>query len=294
MSYLPKDKKYTLYKHTSPSGKAYIGITSKPPSVRWGKDGKNYKNNAHFWAAIQKYGWENFYHEILAEGLSLDEACKLEREQIAALKSDSPKRGYNIAPGGEMPFVSEETKEKLRQRMKKWMGNPEHKESVRRKSQERWADPEFRAAHSGENAPRYGAHLSAESRKKISTSRKAKGYKPWTYGKTMPEEFRRKQSEIQRKRSPHRKHTDEEKEKIAASKRGARNPNFGKPMDPKVKAALRDCNCRPVKQMLAGILIETFESCKDASLSTGITASNINRCANGIRKTAGGFNWEFV
>ena len=53
---------YTVYKHTSPNGKVYIGITCKPTKARW-KNGKGYKNNDYFYNAILKYGWENFSHE---------------------------------------------------------------------------------------------------------------------------------------------------------------------------------------------------------------------------------------
>lgn len=47
---LATDKIWTVYRHTSPSGKCYIGITSyKNMTVRWGEDGKRYlakrKNN---------------------------------------------------------------------------------------------------------------------------------------------------------------------------------------------------------------------------------------------------------
>ena len=60
---------YTVYKHTAPNGKVYIGITSHSIEGRWRKDGSGYKLNNHFWNAIQKYGWNNFKHEILFENL---------------------------------------------------------------------------------------------------------------------------------------------------------------------------------------------------------------------------------
>ena len=47
---------YTVYKHTSPSGKVYIGITSIDVVRRWA-NGKNYVNCICFNRAIQKYGW---------------------------------------------------------------------------------------------------------------------------------------------------------------------------------------------------------------------------------------------
>ena len=63
MKYL-NEKKYVVYKHVSPSGKLYIGITSQKPELRWNY-GRNYKENPYFYNAIQKYGWDSFQHEIL-------------------------------------------------------------------------------------------------------------------------------------------------------------------------------------------------------------------------------------
>ena len=68
---------YCVYKHTSPNGKVYIGITGENPNKRW-QNGKGYKPNKHFYSAIEMYGWENIKHEILYSGLSKSEACKIE------------------------------------------------------------------------------------------------------------------------------------------------------------------------------------------------------------------------
>ena len=58
-------------KHTSPKGKSYIGIT-KNTNKRFGTNGNGYKNQPKFWNAIQKYGWENFTHEIIEDNLPLN------------------------------------------------------------------------------------------------------------------------------------------------------------------------------------------------------------------------------
>lgn len=55
---------YIVYRHTSPSGKVYIGITSRQPEQRW-LNGNGYKDSPKFYNAIKKYGWDNFNHEIL-------------------------------------------------------------------------------------------------------------------------------------------------------------------------------------------------------------------------------------
>lgn len=91
---------FTLYRHTSPSGKVYIGITHQTPEARW-QNGLGYRKNAHFFRAIVKYGWRNFNHEILAEGLTRAVACEMERALIAQHKSNDKRFGYNITDGGE-------------------------------------------------------------------------------------------------------------------------------------------------------------------------------------------------
>ena len=60
---------YSVYKHTSPNGKVYIGITSRKPEQRW-SNGYGYVKNKHFTHAINKYGWENIKHEILFSNLT--------------------------------------------------------------------------------------------------------------------------------------------------------------------------------------------------------------------------------
>ena len=63
--------KYTVYVHINKiNHKKYIGITKQKPEDRWGKNGENYKESPHFYAAIQKYGWDNFEHIILKENLT--------------------------------------------------------------------------------------------------------------------------------------------------------------------------------------------------------------------------------
>ena len=71
-------KKYIVYMHTSPNNKRYIGITSHTnPKHRW-KGVYGYHKNDYFYRSIQKYGWDNFKHEIIASNLSKEEACKME------------------------------------------------------------------------------------------------------------------------------------------------------------------------------------------------------------------------
>lgn len=92
-----------LYKLTSPSGKSYIGITSKRFEARWAKHlehaaGK--RTAGALYAALRKYGPESFTHEVLTTSASWNELCELERATIQRLGTLAP-NGYNITTGGE-------------------------------------------------------------------------------------------------------------------------------------------------------------------------------------------------
>lgn len=92
---------YTVYKHTAPNGKVYIGITSRANiKVRWGNGGNNYKRQKIFYNAIQKYGWENFEHEVIFSDLTCEQANQKEIELIAIYKSNQREYGYNVTNGG--------------------------------------------------------------------------------------------------------------------------------------------------------------------------------------------------
>jgi group I intron endonuclease len=103
--------------HTSPSNKRYIGITSQNPKRRWRKNGEGYKDHIYFWRAIQKYGWDNFKHEILYSDLTKNEACQKEIELIANYNSNDTNFGYNISVGGESGSKGYKYTEEQRKRM---------------------------------------------------------------------------------------------------------------------------------------------------------------------------------
>lgn len=146
-----KNKKtYTVYKHISPDGRVYIGITKNNPKKRW-NSGSGYKNNSYFTNAIKKYGWENFKHEIIYENLSEEDAKNKEIDLIAKCKSNIRKYGFNISSGGESKsgtkiseeqrqaiikanigkIVSESTRKLLRNATLETWKNPEHVKHMR-------------------------------------------------------------------------------------------------------------------------------------------------------------------
>ena len=85
---------YLVYKHTSPDGKIYVGITKNLPNTRW-NEGAGYESQKKFYKAIQTFGWINFRHEVIAAGLSEIEAKELESKLILKYRSNEEKYGYN-------------------------------------------------------------------------------------------------------------------------------------------------------------------------------------------------------
>lgn len=149
-------KSYTLYLHTNLfNNKKYVGITSLNPFQRW-KNGLGYKKNEHFYRAIQKYGWENFKHEILEKNLTLEQANQKEKDLIALLKSNNPDYGYNIQEGGDHAPQTEETKEKIRQKALQMSDKTKIKMSQAAKR---------RVERDG--APFLGKHLSDQAKEKL-------------------------------------------------------------------------------------------------------------------------------
>lgn len=121
-------RNYSLYRHTFPNGKMYIGITKKTPvRLRW-QNGNGYCHQPKMAHAIAKYGWESVQHDILLIGLTEQEAKFW--EQFYIRQFDAVENGYNITFGGDGLTgmrLSEETKRKIGEanRQKNYPGNSE-------------------------------------------------------------------------------------------------------------------------------------------------------------------------
>ena len=90
---------FSVYCHENQkNGKVYVGITSIDPKHRW-LNGGGYSKNKKFSADIKKYGWTNFSHRIIADGLTEQQALSIEKELISAY--DARHMGYNNEDGGK-------------------------------------------------------------------------------------------------------------------------------------------------------------------------------------------------
>lgn len=175
--------KFTVYCHTSPKGKRYIGITSRPVKDRWLEGGKGYRDNQHLWSSIQLYGWENFTHDIISEGLNLEEASQLESDLIAKYNTMNPEFGYNQTSGGNWSKPSESTRRRISEGLRN--RGPEVNAKISNSLKGHIVSEETRrkisAANSGNHRCGSGRR-SEEGRKKLIQN--LKGRVPWNKGLT--------------------------------------------------------------------------------------------------------------
>lgn len=121
---------YTVYMHTAPSGKSYIGITKNSITKRIGG---GYRHNKYLTAAIKKYGWSNIETELIAENVSLDEANLLEAYYIASFETQDHTKGYNICDGGlSWNSQADEVRKKMSEAAKRRQHVPMGEETKRK------------------------------------------------------------------------------------------------------------------------------------------------------------------
>lgn len=252
-----EDRLYSVYRHSSPSGKIYIGITSMKPEQRWEK-GRGYISNQYFYRAIQKYGWDAFDHAILASGLSEDEAYTMERELIALHDSTNPSKGYNISTGGEMGSVGCHHTEEW----KKWASETRSGENNpfygRRHTEE--TCKAISDANKGRTSPNKGKSPSDEARKKMSLAKKGvyQGYNNPKYGTHHSEETRKKLREKVHNRDLN----------------GGKNPNAH----------------RVLQVDIAGQIVRVFDCINDAGNYLGIPRTTMSGVVNS-NKFYKGYAW---
>ena len=83
----------TVYIHTTPDGKKYVGATHMNPNKRFAK-GLRYKYQ-FFYQAVLKFGWENISHQLY-EVDTEEELKYLEKYLISYYDTTNPEKGYNI------------------------------------------------------------------------------------------------------------------------------------------------------------------------------------------------------
>ena len=253
------ENNYKVYVHINKTnGKRYYGITKQKVETRW-NNGKRYKGNDYFTNAINKHGWNNFEHIVIAKGLTEEEAKWLEVELIRELDTTNGNKGYNITKGGDSnPMDNEESRKKISESLKgkKLTGETRKKISKSLK----------------------GRTLNEEHRKKISESLKGRTFTEETKqkmsetmkGKKLTEETRKKISKIMKGRIL----SEETKQKMSETMKGKNNPNATK--------------------VYCVELDMVFNTVTEASEYVGCSISSISSVLTGKRKTAKGYHWIYA
>lgn len=310
---------YVVYKHTTPSGKVYIGITCRKPEERW-ENGSGYKGNKHFYRAIQRYGWSNIRHEIVADGLTKAQACAMEIKLIAEYDATNPDKGYNRSTGGESGSLGMRHSAESRRKMskaKKGANHPNYGKhlsiDVRRKIGE---------SNKGRTSPRKGTHLSVETRMKIGKANKGKYVSEETKrklseslkGKRPSDETRKKLSMAHKGKRPsdecirksveaHKgKHLDTEtrmkiskklkgKPLSAETRRKMSESRKGRKISKRIILAMTEATSKKVVCVETG---EIYKSLSEAGRQLDISFKNISNVLRGKSKTAGGYHWKYA
>ena len=146
--------KYSVYMHRNKiNDKVYIGITCQVPEYRWKKDGKGYVECPLFWNAINKYGWDNFEHTIIENGLDADRANEMEIALIREYDSANPAHGYNLSKGGfgvntetmTEKWQDAEFKAFMSKRMQEAWKDEDKRRERSQNAKKRWSNPDFKA-----------------------------------------------------------------------------------------------------------------------------------------------------
>lgn len=198
-----------IYKHTSPSGKAYIGQTLVTLKSRW-DSGHGYSRATIFGKAIKKYGWENFEHAVLhmISGEDRDALVKelnaLEISEIIAHNSMYP-GGYNGNLGGRNGFRTENQKAQISKTLTGRKVSEEHRANIALAMKRRWQDPVWQETFSEKMKAK---HQEEDFKKKRSASI-SKSLK----GRVMSDEWKKKLSDAAKRRWENKRLENEQQAK---------------------------------------------------------------------------------
>lgn len=116
-----------IYKATSPSGKIYIGQTTKSLSYRKSQHYRDIESKpCYFHSALKKYKKDDILWSILDIFDSKNNADYLEKKYIKLYETQNPEKGYNQQSGGYDGKTNSFTIEKIRQASIKQFSNPDN------------------------------------------------------------------------------------------------------------------------------------------------------------------------
>lgn len=141
---------YKVYVWTnSVNGKRYVGTTGTTMEKRAGVNGYYYQGSPKFYAAIQKYGFDKFSYQILADNLTKEQAAELETKYIKEFDTMNPDVGYNLQEGGfpdRVPKSNGTRVQRISNTLKQQRSSKEYRKIMSERMQKVWDDPARREA----------------------------------------------------------------------------------------------------------------------------------------------------
>ncbi len=285
LSDIEEKKNFCVYVHINKiNGKKYVGVTSQDPEKRW-NNGKGYtKRQPHMYNAIQKWGWENFEHQILISDISVEDASFIEQMLIVEWNLQDPEYGYNAQSGGlTYATLSDEIKEKIGKAHKGRKLTEEHKRKLSEAKKNKPLSEKQLEVIDRMKYSNKGRERTEEHKQKIREALKGKKFSEehkQNISKAKKGQFSEKQQAalaMVSENNKGRKHTEEAKSKISAGNKGKLKKNS-------VRIEQYDENI--------GVIVGSYNSVMDAHNKTGISYHSIWNCVNGHSNSAGGFKWR--
>lgn len=267
---------YTVYKHTFPNGKVYIGITKRTPEQRWGCQGYGYRSNLEMWQAINTYGWDNIQHEVLFRNKTMEEASQLEKILIKQYNALNPNFGYNKTAGGTSNCRRYDEDEILNL----WNKGANLLEI---KNEIKCCEQTLRSILKINGVP--SEEITARERGVSVKQYDLQG----NYIKTFP-------SLAMAMRSLNKTNCSHilqccNKERPSYCNYIWRYANNTEKIEP-IQSSI---HTRKVNQYnLSGEFLKTFDTVKSAAQAVGINSNNISRACRGGRHSAGGYKWKYA
>lgn len=305
-------RSWTIYRHVSPSGKVYVGITSRSPKERWGHNGCSYRGQI-FVNAINKYGWDNIKHEILFTNLTEQRAKNLEIELIRHYKGLGI--SYNMTDGGD-GTVGLKLSEERRARLKEIMRNRDqskfigylnsHREEIgirHRKAVVQFTlDGHYVATYDG---VKFASAATKIDGSMISACCKKRQFRAgdylWMYEKDYNTYKSNEsinsilESMIIKANTPSGKYERNAEWRQAVSERlkGVDRRSDGTKKFMQQRSV--ETNSIPIMQLtLKDEIINVFKNGREIKMQLGCCNSYISKCCKGIKEAAYGYKWKFI
>jgi group I intron endonuclease len=184
------EKNYSVYIiRCIANGKVYVGLTSGLAITRFARHKREAKSGSEclIHRAMRKHGFNNFTIEVIADGLSCEEACNLERMEIKKRNADSS-GGYNILEGGQSGVSARPKMTRARKSAAakaawitsdKWKAAihaPARLEAISKASKKMFENPEYRLQFEARHADMVARSMTPSARLRATETFKKNGH----------------------------------------------------------------------------------------------------------------------